>query len=150
MAFFLHRTNEPQPVPHLEPPMPRIVLYARAADRVPSEQIDALTRALAPLSQHTLLGAYSDHASGYTSPWRRPGLRALLAAQARAPAEVLLLPALHHLTRDRLALPALLRALQQRGLPVRTWDELPTWPAPTRMERLSPALFSSTLLHLGA
>lgn len=130
--------------------MPRIVTYCRVATPMPPERIDEIERQLAVLvarlPEHALIGAFHDQGvSGLSLPQERPGFQALLSAQAREPAEILLLPAIHQLTRDGDALPTLLGTLAAQGLGVRTSEDLVTWPAPTLRD-----LLSNPLLALGA
>lgn len=127
--------------------MPRIVTYCRSATSAPSVTLDDAERQLAELvaalPAHALAGAFRDlGASGAGRPQDRSGFRALLAAQAGEPAEILLLPALHHLTRDRAAVPALVADLGRRGLVIRTREDLASWPAPSSCDLLSTSLCS--------
>lgn len=128
--------------------MPRIVTYCRFATPPPPERIaeleGQLAALLASLPEHALVGAFHDQGmSGLSLPQGRPGFQALWVAQARAPAEILLLPAIHHLTRDREALLLLIADLTERGLTVRTREDLLTWPAPTLRDLLSTSLLSA-------
>ena len=130
--------------------MPRIVTYCRFATPMPTERIAGIERQLAALvaslPEHALIGAFHDQGvSGLSLPDDRPGFQALLSAQAREPAEILLLPALHHLTRDREVVLDQLATLTTQGLTVRTSEDLVTWPAPTLRD-----LLSTSHLSLGA
>lgn len=104
--------------------MPRIVTYCRSATAEDAARLatasDALTTLIAAHPEHRLVDAGRDlGVAGLGDPLERPGLRALLEGLDREPAEILLLPAIHHLTRDRDRLAPTLAAFAQRGLQVR-------------------------------
>ena len=90
--------------------MPRVYTYTRSATDEPNAQPkhDAALHAwLAKYPDHSLAGAFEDRGvSGLTPPDQRPGFKALLAALSVEPAEIVLVPALEHVSRDR-GVPAL-------------------------------------------
>ena len=109
--------------------MPRIVTYCRAASAEDPDRLASLQRQLtAQVAQHpdhTLVGAFDDLGlSGLTAPQDRPGFQALLAAHTREPAEILLIPAVHHLSRDRRTLAARFSWLSRLGLAVLIGEQL--------------------------
>ena len=85
--------------------MPRVYTYTRSATDDPNNHAkhDAALQAwLAKYPDHSLAGAFEDRGvSGLTPPEQRTGYKALLAALQEAPAEVVLVPALEHISRDR-------------------------------------------------
>lgn len=121
--------------------MPRIVTYCRVAAQDPARPLDAhelkLRALIARHPQHRHIGAFHDiHCSGLSPALERPGLGALLTSLAANPAEILLVPALHHLTRDARALPGLRAALARHGLLIRTAADLDDDLAPTAAQLL--------------
>lgn len=85
----------------------RTAIEEATADPNPSALLDAW---LARRSDHQIVGSYQDAGvSGLTPPEERLGFQALLSAVAQETGEVvLLLPAMHHLSRQ----PAVLREVQ--------------------------------------
>ncbi len=110
--------------------MPRVYTYTRSATEEPNAQPkhDAALQAwLAKYPDHSLAGAFEDRGvSGLTSPAERPGFKALLAALQAAPAEVVLVPALEHVSRDR-GVPAMVcQQLLLTGTRLLTTQSLPS------------------------
>lgn len=110
--------------------MPRIYTYTRSATNEPDTQSkhDAALQAwLARYPDHSLAGAFEDRGvSGLTPPDQRAGFKALLAALQAAPAEIVLVPALEHVSRDR-GVPSMVCAqLRLGGVRLLTTENLPT------------------------
>lgn len=109
--------------------MPRVYTYTRSATDEPNAQSthDAALHAwLAKYPDHTLVGAFEDHGvSGLTPLDQRPGFKALLAALDAEPAEVVLVPSLEHVSRDRGALPEILAHLPWQRVRLLTVESLP-------------------------
>ena len=95
--------------------MPRVYTYTRSATEEPNAQpkhAASLQAWLAKYPDHSLAGAFEDRGvSGLTPLDQRPGFKALLAALQEAPAEIVLVPSLEHISRDRGALPEILAHL---------------------------------------
>lgn len=110
--------------------MPRVYTYTRSATDDPNNHAkhDAALHAwLAKYPDHSLAGAFEDRGvSGLTPPEQRTGYKALLAALQEAPAEVVLVPALEHISRDR-GVPSMVCAqLRLGGVRLLTTENLPT------------------------
>ena len=110
--------------------MPRIYTYMRSATEEPDAktQHDAALHAwLAKYPDHSLAGAFEDRGvNGLTPPDQRAGFKALLAALQEVPAEIVLVPALEHVSRDR-GVPSMVCAqLWLRGVRLLTTESSPT------------------------
>lgn len=110
--------------------MPRVYTYTRSATEEPDTQPkhDAALQAwLAMYPDHILAGAFEDRGvSGLTPPDQRPGFKALLAALQAAPAEIVLVPALEHISRDRGVPTLVCQHLRLQGARLLTTANLPT------------------------
>ena len=109
--------------------MPRVYTYLRSA----TEEPGASDTRRAPLDawfaanpEAQLAGAFEDiGVSGLTPPHERPGFGALLAALKADPVEIVLVPSLEHVSRDRGALPAIPALLPWRQVRLLTAESLP-------------------------
>ena len=124
MALFLQSWFRPNPN-HPGAFMLRVYTYVRRAQANPRGEEDPFAAQVAQHPDHTLVGAFDDLGlSGLTAPQDRPGFQALLAAHTREPAEILLIPAVHHLSRDRRTLAARFSWLSRLGLAVLIGEQL--------------------------
>lgn len=109
--------------------MPRVYTYTRSATEEPNAQpkhAASLQAWLAKYPDHSLAGAFEDRGvSGLTPPAERPGFKALLTALQTEPVEVVLVPSLEHVTRDRGALPEILAHLPWQRVRLLTVESLP-------------------------
>ena len=109
--------------------MPRVYTYTRSATNEPNCHAahDAALRAWpAKVPDHSLAAAFEDlGVNGLTPPAERPGFKALLAALQTEPVEVVLVPSLEHVTRDRGALPQILAHLPWQRVRLLTVESLP-------------------------
>ena len=110
--------------------MPRVYTYTRSATDEPDTQPkhDAALQAwLAQYPDHTFAGAFEDRGvSGLTPPDQRAGFKALLTALQAAPADIVLVPALEHVSRDR-GVPAMVcQQLLLTGTRLLTTQSLPS------------------------
>ena len=110
--------------------MPRVYTYVRSATAEGSAQPNPSEPFGPWLARHPdaeIAGSFEDlGVSGLTSTEERPGFAALLAALKTEPAEIVLVPSLEHLTRDRGALPQILAHLTSLRVQLLTVERLPT------------------------